>query len=411
MVDRYYRKIEDVENNIENAMQISSILLKLKGYDNDLLKLDDNETNISSNLSKIHDNTNDISSNLEKINDNASKIVDNLSNLTKIKDNIKISNDIYNETFVISNTYTSLKNKVVFSKIINSKFTTNGVIKINAIYNYKYDTKYNFKHLYRFYNNRKEFKVFSLYNNRIGNLVNDKFNISAINSSEIKIVMYLINNDDRKKIELFGKNTIQIIYNETYLKSNINKDNISSNLKKIEDNASNLLKINNITKTFMLKNIYFTDFDSTDEPFVKELLLLDNTPDRSRVGNIHTVNMEYNFKKDDFIEIDCKLLIYHTVYDNAKNNIVIYYDLYDETVNQKKVLFREARRYNQFPLVIKKDRIIVYTKLCYKVKYDVNNIKFLIHINSATTRTHLILYHHIIQKGVNYISIKHYGKV
>ena len=30
MVDQYWREIEDVENDIENAMQISSILLKLK---------------------------------------------------------------------------------------------------------------------------------------------------------------------------------------------------------------------------------------------------------------------------------------------------------------------------------------------------------------------------------------------
>ena len=36
MVDRCYRKIEDVENDIENAMQISSILLKLKEYDEKL---------------------------------------------------------------------------------------------------------------------------------------------------------------------------------------------------------------------------------------------------------------------------------------------------------------------------------------------------------------------------------------
>ena len=36
MVDRYWRKIESVENDIENAMQISSILLKLKGYDDKL---------------------------------------------------------------------------------------------------------------------------------------------------------------------------------------------------------------------------------------------------------------------------------------------------------------------------------------------------------------------------------------
>ena len=70
MVDRYWRKIEDAENDIENAMQISSILLKLKENDKklgDLLKIEDNENNISSNLEKINDNENSISNNLEKI--------------------------------------------------------------------------------------------------------------------------------------------------------------------------------------------------------------------------------------------------------------------------------------------------------------------------------------------------------
>ena len=49
MVDRYYRKIESVENNIENTIQISSILLKLKEYDGklgDLSKIENNEGNI-----------------------------------------------------------------------------------------------------------------------------------------------------------------------------------------------------------------------------------------------------------------------------------------------------------------------------------------------------------------------------
>ena len=45
MVDQYWRKIEDVESDIENSMQISSILLKLKGYDEKL-----------SDLSKIGNN-------------------------------------------------------------------------------------------------------------------------------------------------------------------------------------------------------------------------------------------------------------------------------------------------------------------------------------------------------------------
>ena len=56
MVDRYWRKIEDVENDIENSIQISSILLKLKGYDeklSDLSKIGTNENNASSNLGKI----------------------------------------------------------------------------------------------------------------------------------------------------------------------------------------------------------------------------------------------------------------------------------------------------------------------------------------------------------------------
>ena len=43
MVDRYYRKIEDVENDIENAISISSILLKLKGYDKKLSDLGKNK--------------------------------------------------------------------------------------------------------------------------------------------------------------------------------------------------------------------------------------------------------------------------------------------------------------------------------------------------------------------------------
>ena len=98
MVDRYYRKIESVENDIENAIQISNILLKLKGYDKDLEKINDNTNDISSNLSKIDDNTNDISSNLSKIDDNETNISSNLekidNNETNISDNLEKINDI-----------------------------------------------------------------------------------------------------------------------------------------------------------------------------------------------------------------------------------------------------------------------------------------------------------------------------
>ena len=88
MVDRYYREIEDVKNNIENAMQISSILLKLKGYDDDLSKIGNNTNNISSNLGKINTNTDNISSNLGKINTNTDNISTNLGKINTNTDNI-----------------------------------------------------------------------------------------------------------------------------------------------------------------------------------------------------------------------------------------------------------------------------------------------------------------------------------
>ena len=66
-------KIEDVENNIENAMQISSILLKLKGYDeklDSLSNIDTNTDNISTNSGQISTNTSSISTNSAQIDDN-----------------------------------------------------------------------------------------------------------------------------------------------------------------------------------------------------------------------------------------------------------------------------------------------------------------------------------------------------
>ena len=72
-------------------MQISSILLKLKGYDeklSDLSIIGINENNISSNLGKIDTDTNNISSNLEIINTNKSDISSNLGKIGDNKNNI-----------------------------------------------------------------------------------------------------------------------------------------------------------------------------------------------------------------------------------------------------------------------------------------------------------------------------------
>ena len=177
---RYWRKIESVENNIENAMQISGILLKLKGYDeklDGLSKIGDNENNISSNLSKIGNNENNVSSNLSKIGDNENNIFSNLSkignnennissnlskignnennissNLSKI-DNIKeflISPENFKKTFNIEKQifrFNRTRNfYIIFEKEITYDFTKNSLLFIDINIHYKYENLLNDYH-------------------------------------------------------------------------------------------------------------------------------------------------------------------------------------------------------------------------------------------------------------------------
>ena len=157
--------------------------------------------------------------------------------------NIKIRKDIYKKTYVIPNMSTNYNSKNIADIYINSKFTTDGIIKIDANYNYSYDKNNNFSHVYKFYNNGKGFKEVRLNHNIISNVVNDKFDIQGINSTKINILIYLVsNNKSNKTIDSFDYNTVQVIYNDNIdvLKSDANKINISSNLGQIDTNKNNI---------------------------------------------------------------------------------------------------------------------------------------------------------------------------
>ena len=132
MTHRYWRKIEDVENDIENAMQISAILLKHQVYDKkleELSKIDTNEGNISANLEKINDNENSISNNLGKI-DNISEFI------------LKSDKDFEKTYNIESQKFRFNKDNHFFTileKEIEHKFIKNTLLFIkNNIY-YKYD--------------------------------------------------------------------------------------------------------------------------------------------------------------------------------------------------------------------------------------------------------------------------------
>ena len=160
MVDRYYRKIESVENDIENSMQISSILLKLKGYDEklgDLSKIGNNESNISSNLGKIDTNESNISSNLGKI--------DNIKEFLISPEYFKKTFNIEKQIFRFNRTkhfYT------IFEKEITYDFTKNSLLLIDDNIHYKYENLLNdyfrLQHEYNIYDDENNLIYKYLFN-------------------------------------------------------------------------------------------------------------------------------------------------------------------------------------------------------------------------------------------------------
>ena len=307
MVDRYYRKIEDVENDIENAMQISGILLKLKGYDNDLGKIDtnennistnlskieDNETNISSNLSKIGDNENNISSNLTKIGDNEDKISSNLTKIGNNKNNIdEINENLSNIDFNSGNKYSienffiynieiekiyilnkDKRNFSIFKYVLEDKFTKDSILEIDCRLLYGYNN-YNhiglLQHIFKLYddNDNMFYDYKSLKTNAGDNSRNDikqnDFFYVKLNENykiiKIELILSLINNVSNttsvncRLYNAYKSNLLNVKYykkiNLISIDNNLGdlENNISSNLEKIDTNknniSTNLIKIN-----------------------------------------------------------------------------------------------------------------------------------------------------------------------
>ena len=263
MTDRYWRKIEDVENDIENAMQISSILLKLKGYDDDIEKIGDNENNISSNLGKINDNENSISNNLGKI-DNISKFL-----LKSDKDFEKTYN-IEPQTFRFNKTNHFF---TILEKEIEHDFIKNTLLFVKNNMYYKYDDLsddyHRCQHEYIIYDDNNNlihkylFNKDTYYNENSDILnTNEEFCIFLKqNYNKIKIVLEL----HRHNRHGFGNIDLEI--DNGYIKVdyiekgfldnshliNLNTGSISTNSGKIDKNTSdisdNLGKINTNTSS------------------------------------------------------------------------------------------------------------------------------------------------------------------
>ena len=371
MADRYWRKIEDVENDIKNAMQISSILLKLNEYDNNLGKIDTNEGNISSNLTKINDNENSISNNLGKIDNISQFILKSDKDFKKIY-NIGARKFKFNKT---NNFFTILKKEIEHDFIKNSLlFVKNNIYykyddladdyhrcqheynifddKNNLIYKYLFNKDTYYDENSDILNTKEEFCIFLKedYNKIIILLELHRHNRHGFGNINLEI------DDDNNYLKLdyiekgfldnshlinlntgtISTNSGKIDKNTSDISSNtglieINTSDISTNLGKINTNtgsiSTNLGKINTNTGSIST-NLGKINDDTSDIEKINELnknikafynldqiFIYDINPDPNnklvdKDNHFHIFEKEitYNFTKNSYLEIALKVL-------------------------------------------------------------------------------------------------------
>ena len=357
MVDRYYREIEDVEKDIENAMQISGILLKLKGYDKDLSKINDNSNNISSNSGLIDSNINAIKLVNKNSQDNRTDISTNLAQISNIKNDLsdfKINYSIQN-LFIynidVEKNYTLNKDNPkfsIFSYNLEDNFKSNSILEFNCKILYNYTTYNNIGtliHVFKLYNKNNELihEYKNLKSNSGDNLSaylnqNDEFYVKLNeNYSIIKIelILSILDNISKsvsckllntfKSNSLYVKhykkiNTLSINNNLTDLENDIssnltkidtNKGNISSNLTKIDTNkgniSSNLTKIDT-NKGNISSNL--TKIDTNKGNISSNLTKIDTN--KSNIStNLNEINYLKNNKPTQYLKNIYNILFYN----------------------------------------------------------------------------------------------------
>ena len=392
MVDSYWRKIDEMKNDIENAMQMSSILLKLKEHDN---KINDINTTDISSKTKIDTNEKDISFNLKKIDTNIKDISSNktniLNNEKKINKNENIKKRIYYDKIHFKY-FSNIGKRYVKIVDINIDFPfINNYIKINSSFHSSLvHTNINFNNIYKFYNDKNElFKEVKLNHkdsyDDITKFIFNNFEIKSDNSQNVKLEVYLENIMDNNENVSFYQNKNSYIeikiykYIEVF---NILDENISNNSKEI-----NLIKENTLTNKQYLKNIY-------NELFYNEKTQIDfNNPFYEKLFDVDA-------KENDFIEIDFKISL-ECDSISLINYIKVTYEILDKNNNS---LYIKSAALNQYKYFGK--YIFVDENIFYNSNKNIKSIKFIIRFEQVKTR--IIFMYYLKNDNYRFI-LKHYG--
>ena len=416
MTDYYRKTVNKVVNDVKLKMQLSALTLKLNENNkkiDDLIKVDKNiKKDVSSNTSNI----NEIKADLSNVDFNSGNkfSIENffIYNIEK-EENYTLNKD--NPEFTI------------FNYNLEDNFKKDSILEINCKLLYRYNN-YNhiglLQHIFKLYddNDNMFYDYKSLKTNAGDNVrndikQNDLFFFKLDNDYKIikiKLILSLIDDVssttsvDCRLYNKYKSNIFNLIY---YKKTNVisvnnnnlddlentiltNKNNISTNLIKINSNEDDILYNsseidyikNNITKSY-LKNIYNVIFynEKTQINF-KEIFY-------EKIFNIDAAI-------NDFIEIDLKMLL---EYDNINEKIYIdtIYKIFDENNNSLYISTINNNNYNYF-----QNKVFIKENIFYNFTKNVKNIKFRIKFVMNTARVIKIWY----IKNENYrFILKHYS--
>ena len=451
MSDKYYRGLRNILNDTKHKLQLASMTLKINenknsisGIKNDISeinnfsdKINDNKTNISTNSGRIitnksaisinsdqiSKNKNNISTNSDQISTNTLSISTNLKKIDDFTQYILQSGKDFEEKYIIKKqVFRFNKDKhfyILFEKEIEYNFTKNSLLFVKNNMFYKYDNLSNdyfrLQHEYNIYDDENNlihkylFNKDTYYDESLDPILhtNEDFCIffkKNYNKIKINLQLHRHNRHGVGNINLEIDDDNENYINIDYLDRNneeridINKNNISTNLIKINSNEDdiltnlneiNYLKNNNKSAQY-LKNIYnILIYDSkTQISFKKEDIFYEK---------IFDVNAGIN----NFIEISFKIELEYQDTDD-RHYVKSIYELYDENNNRLYIKSVNNNEYLYFS-----NKITIDENIFYNFTNNIKKLKFLIKFQKLLSTRVIYLYY---IKNNNYrLILKHYG--
>ena len=152
---------------------------------------------------------------------------------------------------------------------------------------------------------------------------------NIVDVSSLKILIYISDNFNNETIKLLSNSSLQIKYSEIKIKTDINKNNISSNLKKINDNSGLInTNIRNISfNTGLITNIK-NNLAIINDDIYNETFIFSNRTTLAESQPIFKKIIDFNFSKNGIFNIltncnyeyDTKYNFNHTYYFYNNDN-------------------------------------------------------------------------------------------